>query len=411
METFKVVETFVSINGEGKKAGRLAMFIRLKGCNLNCSYCDTTWANKRDARCELLTAPQIVERIKEAGVELVTLTGGEPLLDENVSELIGSILMMPKVEIEIETNGSVPIRYYKERDNRLTMTMDYKLPSSNMEENMCLENMEYLKPWDVVKFVIGSREDLNRAKEIIERFSLCEKAIVYFSPVFGKIEPEEIVDTMAIHKEAIKEHVRGILVALGDDPNREGLKETPDRVAKMYEEVFEGMNYSNHEIAQMFSKTFEDDLSVKDHKDMVIVKDIDIFSYCEHHMALMYDMKVSVAYLPKDKVLGLSKIARICDMVGKRLQLQERIGSDIAEIIMEVSGSEDVAVYIEGCHSCMSARGIKKQNAKTVTTTLRGAFDTDSTSKWQNQTRPLLYSAVDKTAQHAFSGQRRNMMK
>ena len=143
-------------------------------------------------------------------------------------------------------------------------------------------------------------------------------------------------------------------------------------------------------------------------------------------MALMYDMKVSVAYLPKDKVLGLSKIARICDMVGKRLQLQERIGSDIAEIIMEVSGSEDVAVYIEGCHSCMSARGIKKQNAKTVTTTFRGAFDTDSTlkwhfmmqenkkrreAKWQNQTRPLLYSAVDKTAQHAFSGQRRNMMK
>ena len=112
METFKVVETFVSINGEGKKAGRLAMFIRLKGCNLNCSYCDTTWANKRNAKCELLTAPQIVERIKEAGVELVTLTGGEPLLDENVSELIGSILMMPKVEIEIETNGSVPIKYY-----------------------------------------------------------------------------------------------------------------------------------------------------------------------------------------------------------------------------------------------------------------------------------------------------------
>ena len=120
------------------------MFVRLKGCNLNCSYCDTTWANKRNAKCELLTAPQIVERIKEAGVELVTLTGGEPLLDENVSELIGSILMMPKVEIEIETNGSVPIKYYKERDNRLTMTMDYKLPSSNMEESMCLENMEYL---------------------------------------------------------------------------------------------------------------------------------------------------------------------------------------------------------------------------------------------------------------------------
>ena len=99
-------------------------------------------------------------------------------------------------------------------------------------------------------------------------------------------------------------------------------------------------------------------------------------------MALMYDMKVSVAYLPNGKVLGLSKIARICDMVGKRLQLQERIGSDIAEIIMEVANCKDVAVYIEGCHSCMSARGIKKNNAKTVTTTLRGKFETDDTLKW-----------------------------
>ena len=183
---------------------------------------------------------------------------------------------------------------------------------------------------------------------------------------------------MAIDKEAIKEHIRGILVALGDDPNREGLKETPDRVAKMYEEVFEGMNYSNHEIAQMFSKTFEDDLSVKDHKDMVIVKDIDIFSYCEHHMALMYDMKVTVAYVPKGRVIGLSKIARIADMVGKRLQLQERIGSDIADIICKVTGSEDVAVFIEGCHSCMTARGIKKTNTKTYTQTLRGRFSNES---------------------------------
>ena len=183
---------------------------------------------------------------------------------------------------------------------------------------------------------------------------------------------------MAIDKEAIKEHIRGILVALGDDPNREGLKETPDRVAKMYEEVFEGMNYSNHEIAQMFSKTFEDDLSVKDHKDMVIVKDIDIFSYCEHHMALMYDMKVTVAYVPNGKVIGLSKIARIADMVAKRLQLQERIGSDIAEIMCEAAETDDVAVIIHGTHSCMSARGIKKEAASTVTTTFRGRFETDA---------------------------------
>ncbi len=174
---------------------------------------------------------------------------------------------------------------------------------------------------------------------------------------------------------AIEEHIRGILAALGDNPDREGLKDTPKRVARMYEEAFEGMNYTNHEIAVMFGKTFEENLDFEtDKKDMVIVRDIDIFSYCEHHMALMYDMKVTVAYIPNGKVIGLSKIARVAEMVGKRLQLQERIGSDIAEIISEISGTDDVAVYIEGCHSCMTARGIKKTQAVTVTTTFRGAF-------------------------------------
>ena len=183
---------------------------------------------------------------------------------------------------------------------------------------------------------------------------------------------------MAIDKDAVREHVRGLLIALGDDSDREGLKDTPDRVARMYEEVFEGMNYTNHEIAQMFDKTFEEDLTFSsENSDFVIVKDIDIFSYCEHHMALMYDMKVTVAYVPNGKVIGLSKIARIADMVSKRLQLQERIGTDIAEIMQEITGSEDVAVLIEGCHSCMTARGIKKTDAKTYTTTLRGRFQTD----------------------------------
>ena len=143
---------------------------------------------------------------------------------------------------------------------------------------------------------------------------------------------------MAIDKEAIKEHIRGILVALGDDPDREGLKETPDRVARMYEEVFEGMNYTNDEIAEMFGKTFKEEDAAHT-SDMVFVKDIEVFSYCEHHMALMYDMKVSVAYIPHGRVLGLSKIARIADMVAKRLQLQERIGSDIAYVVGKAAGS------------------------------------------------------------------------
>lgn len=181
---------------------------------------------------------------------------------------------------------------------------------------------------------------------------------------------------MAIDKDAIREHVRGILVALGDDPDREGLKDTPDRVARMYEEIFEGMNYTNQEIANMFDKSFT--LDDSNSKDMVFVKDIEVFSYCEHHMALMYDMKVSVAYLPKGRVIGLSKIARIADMVSRRLQLQERIGSDIADIMQMVTKTEDIAVIIEANHSCMTARGIKKPSAKTVTTTLRGAFNEDA---------------------------------
>ena len=182
---------------------------------------------------------------------------------------------------------------------------------------------------------------------------------------------------MAIDKDAIREHVRGILAALGDDPDREGLKETPDRVARMYEEVFEGMNYTNHEIAMMFNKSFKDDLCVgSDKKDIVLVRDIPIFSYCEHHMALMYDMNVSVAYVPKGRVIGLSKIARICDMASKRLQLQERLGRDIAEIISEATGSLDVGVKIVGSHSCMTARGIKNPSSRTETRTYCGMFKT-----------------------------------
>lgn len=178
-----------------------------------------------------------------------------------------------------------------------------------------------------------------------------------------------------IDSKAIEEHIRGILIALGDDPDREGLKETPRRVARMYTEVFEGMNYSNAEIAEMFNKSFEQQ-SGSD--DFVLVKDIEAFSYCEHHMALMYDMKISVAYIPNGRVLGLSKIARIADMACKRLQLQERIGSDIAEIMELASGSSDIAVFIEANHSCMTARGIKKLGSKTSTVTLRGRFQNDT---------------------------------
>ncbi len=180
-----------------------------------------------------------------------------------------------------------------------------------------------------------------------------------------------------IDEKAIEEHIRGILAALGDDTEREGLIDTPKRVAKMYTEIFAGMQYTNHDIAEMFGKVFDEERVSGN--NVVVMKDIELFSYCEHHLALMYDMKATVAYIPKGKVIGLSKIARICDMVGRRLQLQERIGCDIADIISEITESEDIAVIIEGYHSCVTARGIQKTNTKTVTVERRGKFLEDAT--------------------------------
>lgn len=173
--------------------------------------------------------------------------------------------------------------------------------------------------------------------------------------------------------DVIEDAVRSILAALGDDPDRPGLVETPKRVAKMFNEVFEGMRYSNEEIAQMFDKCFEEPGA----KDLVLIKDIDAFSYCEHHMALMYNMKIHVAYIPENRVIGLSKVPRIVDMVCKRLQLQERISKDIADILEMILKTDNIMVIVEGEHSCMTARGIKKPGTSTRTAVVRGLFDTN----------------------------------
>ena len=173
-------------------------------------------------------------------------------------------------------------------------------------------------------------------------------------------------------KEKIEFHIRGLLEAIGEDPEREGLKETPRRVANMLAEVLEGTAYTNHQIAEMFGKTFTAEENGA--QETVVMRDITVFSYCEHHMALMYDMTVDVAYIPKGRVLGLSKIARICDMAAKRLQLQEKLGRDIAEIISEAAGTPDVGVRIRGSHSCMTARGIRNVSSRTETKTFLGEF-------------------------------------
>ena len=163
----EVVERFVSINGEGAHAGELAVFIRFKGCNLCCSYCDTAWANEPDAKASPTSVEELVRWVKSVNVRNVTLTGGEPLLQK-------------LAEIE----------------HRPVFTMDYKLPGSGMENHMNTANFALLNSHDSVKFVVGSEEDLNRAAEIIDRFKLIDRCHVYFSPVFGKIEPARIVEFM-----------------------------------------------------------------------------------------------------------------------------------------------------------------------------------------------------------------------
>lgn len=200
MATYSVVEKFVSINGEGTKAGQLAVFVRFAGCNLACNYCDTMWANKKDVPFDTLTEFEIYDYIKSTGVTNVTLTGGEPLLRENIENLLRILSSDKSLYVEIETNGSVDLLPFRDINDNLSFTLDYKLPGSGMESKMNLDNYEDLRKEDTVKFVVSDRKDLDKTKEIIEEYGLVDKCNVYISPVFGRIEPAEIVDYMVEHK-------------------------------------------------------------------------------------------------------------------------------------------------------------------------------------------------------------------
>ncbi len=204
MSMFRVVERFVSINGEGAAAGELAVFLRFAGCDLQCSYCDTAWANRPDVPVTLYTAEELADWAESTGIHNVLLTGGEPLLQPEIGTLIGK-LGEKGHRVEIETNGSVPLAPFAACVPRPVFTMDYKLPGSGMEHAMLTENFRYLQPQDAVKFVCGSREDLERARRILRQFSLDKLCHVFFSPVFGSIEPVEIVQFMMEHR---MDHVR-----------------------------------------------------------------------------------------------------------------------------------------------------------------------------------------------------------
>jgi GTP cyclohydrolase I len=206
--------------------------------------------------------------------------------------------------------------------------------------------------------IINNASTPRREEEAVPEIKPTGAADLYIPPAKTDIPAAEAAITQLIR-------------ALGGDPTRDGMAETPRRAVKMLGEMFAGMVYTNDEIADKYNKTFADPGT-----EMVLVKDIGCFSFCEHHFALMYNMQAHIAYIPRGRVVGLSKVARIVDLVSKRFQLQERIGADVAYILEKILGTEDIMVVIEGEHSCMTARGIRAQGAKTRTNTARGRFAT-----------------------------------
>lgn len=184
---------------------------------------------------------------------------------------------------------------------------------------------------------------------------------------------EDVVCMPEINYEQIEYAVRLILEAIGENPNREGLIDTPKRVAKMYAEVFAGLQ---EDPKQHFQTVFSEE-----HEELVLVKDIPFYSMCEHHLVPFFGV-AHVAYIPREgKVTGLSKLARAVEAVARRPQLQERITATVADSIVEALEPHGVMVVVEAEHMCMTMRGVKKPGAKTVTTAVRGVFETDANAR------------------------------
>lgn len=187
---------------------------------------------------------------------------------------------------------------------------------------------------------------------------------LYFSPEL--LEDFELNPEYEQNDKAIQKAVRKILKNVGEDPEREGLLKTPDRVARMYDELLQGYRVDPE-------KLINDAIFSVDYQEMVLVRDIEFYSLCEHHM-LPFIGSAHVAYIPNGKVIGLSKIPRIVDMFARRLQVQERMTQQIADFMMQVLNPLGVAVVVEGAHMCSMMRGVKKANARMITSAMHGCF-------------------------------------
>lgn len=199
MQRLKVAEKFISINGEGRRQGTLAAFIRLYGCNLRCAYCDTAWAWEEPPEPLAMTAAEIYQWVKASGVQNVTLTGGEPLLHPGVKGLLEQLAADGALSVEVETNGSVDLAPFMAIPNRPSMTVDYKLAGSGMEDAMHRPSFAALDEHDVVKFVCADMADVRRAYQVMQELALPGRVGVYLSPVFGQIDPAAMAAFMQEH--------------------------------------------------------------------------------------------------------------------------------------------------------------------------------------------------------------------
>ena len=191
----------------------------------------------------------------------------------------------------------------------------------------------------------------------LRKFKLC-----------SQLHPFELVPVKSkppIDLERIRRAVREILLAVGEDPDREGLVETPDRVARMYAEVFEGLHQDPRgHLTKLFTQKYD---------EIILIKDIRLVSFCEHHLLPVVG-RAHVAYIPNGKVVGLSKIPRVVDVLAKRPQMQERLTEELADLLMKELDARGVAVVIEASHSCMTIRGVNKADSTFVTSAMRGVF-------------------------------------
>ena len=216
--TIPIVEIFNSIEGEGIRAGKLCTFIRTAGCNLRCSFCDTTYSYNGGTQ---MTVQQIVDEVKRLGCNLVTLTGGEPLLQVQVRQFLIPALLEEGFEVNIETNGSIDLTTLDENSvNNSLITMDWKSISSGMSDKMIKSNLLLLKNTDVLKFVVGTDEDLSEMVNVLNNNNI--KAQIFVSPAFGKIQMSTIVDFMK-KNELYNVRLQCQLHKIAWDPNKRGV--------------------------------------------------------------------------------------------------------------------------------------------------------------------------------------------